>query len=124
MENRSFETFKGLGDYETYNLKVDKPYVFNGSVSILKYKVTIEVVEESKEVYTERLQKLWDVCDIPNNFQALKEQASELGIWLTGRAGSKKLEPICQCSYPNIDIDPNDDKPFCTNCGKLAREKK
>lgn len=122
MENKSFETFRQIGPNQIANLTSPEPYAFNGGINVLKYKVTIELVEESKDIYEQRLQRLWDVCDNPNYYKSFIDISKEMGIKLTCTAG--KPEPICQCSYPILDIDPNDNEPFCTNCGKAAREKK
>jgi hypothetical protein len=53
-----FETFRQLNDSYTVNqLKVNEPSVIN-FLSYRKYSVNIELVEETKEVLIERLEKL------------------------------------------------------------------
>lgn len=83
------ETFKELAGYSLTQLKKEEPFCFNGFVSIEKYTITIEKVEEPKEVYRERLQKLWDECDNHHNWVPLKGKAKSLGIELVGNAGNK-----------------------------------
>ncbi|MEK6879597.1 MAG: hypothetical protein AABY22_08320 [Nanoarchaeota archaeon] len=55
----SFETFSRIGDREIQDMKQNQPSCFNSTVRILKYKVTCELIEEPKEVYAERLNKIW-----------------------------------------------------------------
>lgn len=84
----SFDTFRKIGFYEQLNLKREEPTCFNGGVSIRKYKVTIELIEEPNEVLAERLQKLWDECDNHHHWTPLKNAALQIGYELKGSAGS------------------------------------
>lgn len=84
----SFDTFRKIGLYEQHNLQSKEPSCFNGNVSIRKYKVTIEPIEESNEVLAERLQKLWDECDNHHHWTPLKNAALQIGYELKGNAGS------------------------------------
>ncbi len=86
----SFETFKEIGNYEINNMKQNEPTCFNGHVSVSKCKITIEPVEESKEVYAERLQKLWDECDNHHHVHPISNLAKSYGIELKGSYGSKR----------------------------------
>ncbi|URC15244.1 hypothetical protein GD1_120 [Paraglaciecola Antarctic GD virus 1] len=54
----SFETFREVGDYAKSNLIQDEPDCFNGKVSVVKYKITVEVVQEPMEVLLERVYDL------------------------------------------------------------------
>ena len=83
----SFETFRKIGSYELMNLTSTEPTCFNGNVNIRKYKVTIELLEESNEVLAERLQNLWDNCDNYHHHNPLKFEANEIGYQLKGYAG-------------------------------------
>jgi hypothetical protein len=85
----SLETFRKLGDYEMRNLTSNEPTCFNGIVSIVKYKITVEEIEEPKEVYEERLQKLWDECDNYHHWDSLRATAKRHGIVLQGNCGNK-----------------------------------
>ena len=87
-ETICFETFRQIGPFEQNNLLKKDATCFNGMVNIHKYKVTIEPIEEPKEVLAERLQKLWDECDNSHNWTPLKEAAKEIGYELNGYAGS------------------------------------
>ena len=75
-----------VGLFET---KSDNPYCFNGVVSIIQYKHTVEVVSESIETYCERLQKLWDYSDNYHDSEPLMNSAYDLGYTLKGNRGSK-----------------------------------
>ena len=84
----SFDTFRKLGLYDLHNLQSKEPSCFNGIVSIRKYKVTIEPIEEPNEVLAERLQKLWDECDNYHHWTPLKNAALQIGYELKGDCGS------------------------------------
>lgn len=86
----SFETFRKIGSYEQPNLKSDNPTCFNGDVRIRKYKVTIELIEEPKDVIANRLQELWDNCDNHHHTSSLRFVAKEIGYELNGDYGNKK----------------------------------
>ena len=89
---KTFETFNELKGYTISQLTKKEPSCFNGMVDIEKYKVTIEKIEESKEVYRERLQKMWDECDNHHNWNPLKAKAEQMGIELQGDSGSKRKQ--------------------------------
>lgn len=74
---------------ESITSNMRDPSVFNGEVSVVKHKITIEKLEESKEVYRQRLQKLWETSDNFHHLRPLKEKAKELGVELTGGFGEK-----------------------------------
>lgn len=86
----SFETFSKIESYNISNLTKENPTCFNGDIRIEKYKVTIEKIDEPKEVYAERLQKMWDECDNHHHVQPLLNTAKQFGIELLGERGSKR----------------------------------
>lgn len=86
----SFETFREPNSFTLHSLEQDKPSAFNGHVEIYKYKVTIERVEEPKEVLCERLQDLWDKCDNHHHWTPLENKAEEIGYEFKNNPGSKK----------------------------------
>lgn len=75
-----FETFRKLGNYERGSLQAESPSCFNCIVSIRKYRITVEVIDEPKEVLIERLKHLWDNCDNHHHVGPLKAVGKELGI--------------------------------------------
>lgn len=88
MITQQFETFREIAAYERNNLKQKEPSSFNGWVRIKRYRITVEEIEEPKEVLCERLQKLWDECDNSHQWESLKATAKNLGYELKGSAGN------------------------------------
>jgi hypothetical protein len=88
----SIETFQHIGEFDLRHIKQPEPSCFNGRVTVVKYRVTVEKIEEPTEVYTERLQKLWDECDNHHNWMPLEDKAKQLGVTLVGRAGSQRKQ--------------------------------
>jgi len=86
----SIETFRNIGSYDLNQLRQYDISCFNGIVRVVKYRVTVEKIEEPKEVYTERLQKLWDESDNYHDYESLINKAKQFGIELTGMFGSKR----------------------------------
>lgn len=86
----SFETFRKIGAYEQSNLLKGDASCFNGNVSIRKYKVTIEPIEEPNEILAERLQKLWDECDNYHHYTPLQNAAKQIGYELQNSMGTKR----------------------------------
>ncbi len=84
------ETFRKLEGYWLNQLINDNPSCFNGEVSVEKYRITIEKIEEPKEVYKKRLQKLWDECSNYQNWKPLEIAAKRLGVELIGHAGNNR----------------------------------
>ena len=87
---KQFETFRDIRDYELNNLTQKEFSCFNGFVRIKKYRITIEEIEEPKEVYEQRLQKLWDECDNWHHWEPLQSEAKKIGYELVGSAGKNK----------------------------------
>jgi hypothetical protein len=83
------ETFKSIGSYEIMNLTKNEPSCFNGLVSIKKYRITIEQINESNEVLAERLQKLWDECNNHHHVQPLRNAAESIGYIFINIYGTK-----------------------------------
>lgn len=77
---RSFETFREISDYTIDNLTFENPSCFNGDVRVIKYKVTIEKIEESIEVIQKRIQKLWDECDNWHHREPLRRIGKKYGL--------------------------------------------
>jgi hypothetical protein len=85
----SFETFKTIGSFEISNIKRDEPSSFNGAIEFRKYKITVEPIDESFEILSERLQTMWDNCDNYHHWRPLKEAAKSIGYELQRNAGNK-----------------------------------
>lgn len=89
MEAIHFETFRKPDAWAVGHLQSSEPSCFNGDLRIRKYRVHIELVEESKETYTERLQKLWEEDGNWHHHDAFKRAAKELGFEFVGPFGAK-----------------------------------
>lgn len=79
---RSFETFKKISSYEETNLTRNEPTCFNGMVSVRKYKVTIELIDEPTEIIQERIKKMWDENKNMHHTQPLRKEAKKYGLEL------------------------------------------
>lgn len=91
MENKiEIETFRKIGSYEIGNLKQETPSSFNSVISINKYKISVEEIEEPIEVYEKRIQDLWDKCDNHHHIDPIRREAKALGYTLKGSYGSKR----------------------------------
>lgn len=78
----TFETFRKPGSYTIAEMKRDEPTCFNSDVFVVKYRITIEKIEEPKEVYEERLTKLWRECDNHHHYYPIMGTAKKMGIEL------------------------------------------
>ena len=79
----SFETFRDpRGSYNVGSMTEREPTCFNGNVSVRKFKVTIELIDEPVEVIQERIKHLWGKCDNYHHREPLKSVAAKYGIEL------------------------------------------
>lgn len=81
------ETFNNIEGYWLNNLIKKEPTCFNGQVNIQKYRITVERIVESTDVYSERLNKLWAECDNYHHWTPLQDKAKEFGVALIGNIG-------------------------------------
>ena len=78
MSKTIIETFRNILDTYTINrLKDEKPSFVN-SLSYRKYKITVELIDESKEVLTERLKKILSETTNYKYIQLIKEEIHKL----------------------------------------------
>lgn len=75
---KTIDTFYEMDDYSLNKLIVENPSVGNFDVHINKFKITVELIEEPKEVIEERLQKLWDDCKNHHHKALLLKKAKEI----------------------------------------------
>lgn len=68
------------------------PSCFNGQVSIRKYRVTAELIEESDDVLRERVRKLWRECENCHHYSLLSGVAALLGIALDPKELGKDVK--------------------------------
>lgn len=85
------ETFRALDRFEINNFTQTEPSAMNGTCRVIKYKISIERIEEPIEVYSERLNKLWDENDNYHNWDCVRSAANKLGVTLINQyAGTNK----------------------------------
>lgn len=83
------------------NLSGDKPTVANGDVSFQRWKYTVELIEEPKEVLAERLQQLWDHAQNYHHWKPLRLAAATIGYELQGSPGTKTSGKEAPCPQKN-----------------------
>ena len=81
-----FETFKDIGTWEIGQLTQEAPTVFNDMVRVVKYRVTVEKIEEPIEVYQERLQKLYDESKNHHHWGPLKRESEKFNYEIKDRS--------------------------------------
>jgi hypothetical protein len=81
---KTIETFREVGDYELRGMASERPSVFNNTVSVRRYRVTIELIDEPIEVIHARLIDLWERCDNHHHWDPLRHQAKKYGLDLDG----------------------------------------
>lgn len=64
------------------------PSCFNGKVDVLRYRITVELIEEKRDVIFERIQHLWDHCGNMHHALPLRNAAASIGYELQGSYGS------------------------------------
>ncbi len=62
--------------------KLDEPSSFNGIVQVETYRITVEKIPESNEVYAARVRKLWRKCDNHHHRDPLRQAAKKYGVEL------------------------------------------
>jgi hypothetical protein len=83
---KEFITFQ-----EPHDIRIEnEPSSFNGFVRVEKYKVTIEKLDEPKQVICERLEKLWIEEKNYHHWTPLENKAKELGYTFKGKFGEKR----------------------------------
>lgn len=80
---RVIETFRRLDEYTINQFQNDNPSVWNSEVSVRRYRITIEEIEEPKEVIIERLQKLYNETTNHHHWMPLEAVARSYGVTLT-----------------------------------------
>lgn len=77
------ETFRDMrGSYYLGNMIEKEPSCFNSNVSVRKYRITIELIDEPVEVIQERLKQLWEKCDNIHHWAPLQYMGKKYEIEL------------------------------------------
>lgn len=79
---KTIETFREISDYQLRQLQQDEPDCFNRKVSVRKYRVTVELVDEPDDVIRARIQRLWDECENHHHWLPLQCEAKKYGLVL------------------------------------------
>lgn len=87
---RIIETFREVSNYTVGNLQDKEPSCFNGCVSVEKYRITIERIDEDREVICARLEKLWRESDNHHDLQPLRAKAAKYRYEFTGQWGQDR----------------------------------
>ena len=87
----TIETYADIAGYALNAMAKFVPSCFNGVVSVKRYRITVEEIDEPQEVIAERLQKLWDESDNHHHYGPLKIYAQAAGIELIGDLGRKRV---------------------------------
>lgn len=82
--------------YHTYDMPTlrdviriaPKPYAFNGSVGVIRYRVTVEPIDEP-EAIRERIEKLWRECNNHHLWGPIQAAAKHHGVELSDREQGK-----------------------------------
>lgn len=78
--------FCGPSRFVIHDIKKDQvPHVINGQVFFRRYRTTIEIIDEPREVLAERLQELFDDTDNMHHIGPLREAARSIGVELQPR---------------------------------------
>ena len=91
---KSVETFSHFSANEILARPLTEPSCFNGMVRVVKYRITVEEVEEPIEVIHERLQKLWDESTNWHNRMPLEMAAKKYGYVFKNDMGEKKKNSL------------------------------
>lgn len=92
MDRGSLETFRNPRWQLSSLMDASEPSVFNSVVNAKKYRITFEVIEESREVMLSRLQKLWDESDNYHDYEPLIAEFEKLGATPDRARGNKRRE--------------------------------
>lgn len=79
-ELRVIETFFPIEDYEILNWENYQPSCVNGSLNIEKYRITIEKIDEPKQIIKDRLRLLLRKCKNFHHYEAFQKKAKKLNI--------------------------------------------
>ena len=89
----SFETYDAT--ISMYNgIRLDpEPSAFNGSVRVVRYRVTVEPIDDPPEVIAARLQKLWRECNNHHMWGPIAATAKRHGVDLKNSDRGKDAKP-------------------------------
>lgn len=77
-----YETFCEIDTFDIGRSTQSEPSCFNGIVRVTRYRVTVEKIEEPREVIEGRLVKLWRSTDNYHHVEPLRRAAARFGVEL------------------------------------------
>ena len=89
-EIKTVETFRSTLGYWINTIREDNPSCLNGIVSVERWRVTVEKIEESPDVICERLEKLWCESDNHHHYRPIQAKALEYGYTFKGEFGENR----------------------------------
>jgi hypothetical protein len=78
----SIETFRNVSGYTLKSWEETNPTCFNGMVSVKKFRITVEEVDEPNEVIADRIKMLWRKCNNYHHWEPLRAVANKHGVTL------------------------------------------
>lgn len=94
------ETFKRpqLGSFGSLVIRDNPSCAFNyEGPSVIRYRVTIEAIEEPHGVIAERLQRLWETCGNYHHADTFRAAARLHGVELEGPRGARARPGLSGC---------------------------
>ncbi len=85
MNKKTIKTFQNPSRKQRELEWQSEPYCINEDVCVIQYKVTVEIIEEKKETYRKRLQKLYNETTNDHHWRPIRKEAKRLGIELQNR---------------------------------------
>jgi hypothetical protein len=79
-EIAKIEVFGMPSEYALNSLGKTEPNVWNSKVNVKRYRITVEEIDESKEVIKERLLEMLKQRGHISHPQSIREEAKRLGI--------------------------------------------
>jgi hypothetical protein len=77
-----FETYHRPSKHVLDQLRQELPSCCSGEVSVRRWRVTVEMIEEPVEVLYARMLDLWERCDNHHHWGPLKAEAARWGFKL------------------------------------------
>lgn len=85
------KTYETFSEPSEWSLSIQgNPSTFNGIVRVVRYKITVDPVDEPVEAIHERLEKLWVECDNMHHYEPLKREAKKHGYVFKGSPGEQR----------------------------------
>jgi hypothetical protein len=96
------ETFQKPDEQNLRLFTSEEPYAFRGEVFVERYRISIELIKEPKEIYVERLEELWRHTgkSKTDEWGPIQARAKELGVTM-------KMDELGEALRPKERVLPN-----------------